>query len=146
MYEKGQGLDLDYAEAVKWYRKAADQGDAWAQTNLGAMYANGQGVSQDYTEALRWYRKAAEQGFARAQNNLGVMYNYGQGVGQDYKQAVYWYQKAIESDGNDADTYNQQAWLLATCKIKKYRDGDKAVDLAKKADPGGGHFHPAKRG
>jgi TPR repeat protein len=37
----------DYAEAVKWYRKAAEQGDVKAQSNLGVMYASGQGVKQD---------------------------------------------------------------------------------------------------
>ena len=58
----GQGVPQDYAEAVKWYRKAADQGYAAAQTNLGLMYAHGQGVPQDYVEAVKWYRKAADQG------------------------------------------------------------------------------------
>ena len=48
--------------AVEWFRKAADQGDAPAQHNLGAMYANGMGVPQNLTEALRWLRKAHAQG------------------------------------------------------------------------------------
>jgi TPR repeat protein len=55
------------------YRKAADQGNARAQFNLGVLYANGQGVAQDYAEAARWYRKAADQGHADAQNNLGLL-------------------------------------------------------------------------
>ena len=42
MYAYGRGIPQDYAEALKWYRKAAEQGDARAQTNLGVMYANGQ--------------------------------------------------------------------------------------------------------
>ncbi len=50
-YFKGEGLSKDYAQAVKWLRKAAEQGFAIAQTDLGAMYANGQGVSKDYAEA-----------------------------------------------------------------------------------------------
>ena len=64
MYEQGHGVPQDYAEAVKWYRKAADQGDAFAQYNLGVMYDNGEGVPQDQAEAVKWYRKAAEQGDA----------------------------------------------------------------------------------
>jgi TPR repeat protein len=44
----------DYAEAARWYRKAAEQGNAIAQTNLGTMYFQGQGVPQDYAEAVRW--------------------------------------------------------------------------------------------
>ncbi|MGH7181126.1 MAG: tetratricopeptide repeat protein, partial [Nitrospiraceae bacterium] len=69
MYDKGQGLPQDYQEALKWYRKAAEQGQA--QNNLGAMYDDGQGVPQGYQEALKWYRKAAEQGQVQAQYNLG---------------------------------------------------------------------------
>ena len=70
----------DYKEAIRWFRKASEQGDAGAQSNLGVMYANGQGVPQDYVQAVKWYRKASEQGDAGAQFNLGVMYANGQGV------------------------------------------------------------------
>jgi uncharacterized caspase-like protein len=62
MYENGRGVNQDYAEALKWYRKAADQGYADGQYALGFMYENGRGVTQDYAEALKWYRKAADQG------------------------------------------------------------------------------------
>jgi uncharacterized protein len=44
----------DYNEAVKWYRKAAEQGNAPAQSNLGFMYENGHGVAQDFVQALMW--------------------------------------------------------------------------------------------
>jgi hypothetical protein len=80
MYDNGQGVPQDYKEAVKWYRLAADQGDAMAQFNLGLMYSGGPGVPQDYKEAAKWYRLAADQGNAIAQNNLGAMYKSGQGV------------------------------------------------------------------
>ena len=62
MYVEGQGVRQDDAQAVQWYRKAAEQGIAKAQFNLGFMYNNGQGVRQDYMQAVHWYRKAAEQG------------------------------------------------------------------------------------
>ena len=64
MYKKGWGVLQDYAEAVKWYRLAAEQGYAKAQNNLGVRYENGEGVLQDYAEAMKWYRLAAEQGRA----------------------------------------------------------------------------------
>lgn len=50
--------------------KAAEQGDADAQNNLGHCYQYGNGVEEDKEEAVRWYKKAAEQGDADAQNNL----------------------------------------------------------------------------
>ena len=74
-----------------WYRKAADQGNASAQYNLGLMYWRSQGVPQDYAAAVSWYRKAADQGHADAQFNLGIMYEEGQGVPQDYAQAHMWF-------------------------------------------------------
>ena len=96
MYDNGRGVPQDDAEAVAWYRKAAEQGDADAQTYLGFMYDKGRGVRQDYDEAVTWYRKAAEQGHATAQTNLGVMYEKGRGVPQDDAEAVAWYRKAAE--------------------------------------------------
>ena len=50
------------AEAVKWYRKAAEQGLALAQFNLGVMYLNGKGVPQHYVQALMWFNLAEAQG------------------------------------------------------------------------------------
>ena len=82
---------------MQCYRKAAEQGFAEAQYNLGVMYANGQGVRQDYTQAVQWYRKAAEQGLAEAQYNLGVMYAKGEGVRQNYKIAKGWFGKACDN-------------------------------------------------
>ena len=59
----------DYAEAVKLYRKAAEQGNASAQFILGNMYSNGEGVPQDYVTAYMWYDLAGSTG-----NKLGVEY------------------------------------------------------------------------
>ena len=52
-YYYGRGVTQDYAIAVSWYRKAADQGYANAQTSLGIMYVKGSGVKQNYTTAVR---------------------------------------------------------------------------------------------
>ena len=92
---RGQPVPQDDAEAVRWYRMAAQQGHVYAQSNLGIMYAEGHGVLQDDAEAVHWYRKAAEQGDADAQGNLGLMYDLGRGV-QDSAEAVRWYRKAAE--------------------------------------------------
>ena len=54
-------MTQDYAEAARWYRKAADQGEAQAQYVLGLMYDNGQGVTQDYAEAHMWLNLAASR-------------------------------------------------------------------------------------
>ena len=54
-------MPQDNAEAVKWYRLAADQGIAEAQYNMGIMYKNGQGVPKDYVQAHMWFNLAASQ-------------------------------------------------------------------------------------
>ena len=69
---------------MEWYLKAADQGHASAQYNIGILYYIGQGVPQDYSQAMEWYLKAADQGNANAQYNIGSLYFNGHGVPQDY--------------------------------------------------------------
>jgi TPR repeat protein len=51
------------AEAVYWYRKAAEQGHPPAEYDLGWMVADGRGVLKNETEAKGWLRRAAESGF-----------------------------------------------------------------------------------
>ncbi len=81
----------DHVEAVRWYQRAAAQGDINAQHNLGNMYESGRGVAQNYAEAVAWFRKAADKGHPMAQANLGVMYELGHGIAQDLVQAHMWF-------------------------------------------------------
>jgi TPR repeat protein len=92
------GVAMNGAEAVKWFRRAAEQNHAGAQNNLGACYENGRGVAKNDTEAVKWYRKAAEQSYAAAQFNLGACYGEGLGVAKDGVEAVKWYRKAAEQN------------------------------------------------
>ena len=64
MYYKGQGVEQDFKEAVKWWQKAADQGFASAQNGLGLIYDNGNGVPEDDVQAYAWYNIAAANGSA----------------------------------------------------------------------------------
>ncbi len=101
MYRAGRSVPKDWIEAERWYRKAAEQGNAEAQIALGNMHyrcgckimsrcARATPVHPDYTEAVKWFRKAADQGNADAQLYLGRMYGNGQGVPQDYVLAYKW--------------------------------------------------------
>ena len=71
MYDYGEGIVGDKAEAAKWYRHAAEQGHGLAQLRLGYLYEFGRGVPQDYAKAVKWQRGAAEQGLGAAQFNSG---------------------------------------------------------------------------
>jgi hypothetical protein len=115
-YEQGQGVPQDYAEAVKWYRLAAAQGDAKAQFNLGLAYEHGQGVEQDNAEAVKLFRLAAAQGDARAQRDLGTMYELGKGVTQDYVRSHMWFNLSAASGwggGIDLFSVMEQRDLVA---------------------------------
>jgi TPR repeat protein len=52
----------NFTEAAKWYRRAAAQGDASAQLNLGLLHGDGQGVAQDYKKSHMWLNLAAVKG------------------------------------------------------------------------------------
>ena len=76
--------------AVKWFRLAAEQGDAAGQSNLGVMYLEGRGVDRNDAEAANWIRKAALQGEPLAQYNLGLLFRDARGVEQDEVEAAWW--------------------------------------------------------
>ena len=100
----GRDGEQDDAKAMEWYLKAAEQGNAEAQYELGVMYYNGRGAEQDYEEAFKWYLKAAEQGHARAQLNLALMNCMGQGAAKDiiecYKWAILSAEQGVEEAVN----------------------------------------------
>jgi TPR repeat protein len=109
-------------EAEKWWRIAANQGDAEAQWHLWGLlqadavaeqfaFARGKQPDQKVVdaknkEALDWLRKSAEQGYAAAQNDLGEQY-YNQG---DKEKGLVWVRKAIAQGNVDAKKF-----LLKTC-------------------------------
>ncbi len=70
MYDYGQGVAQDDAEAMTWYLKAAEQGDADAQNNIGVMYNEAWGVSRDYVQACMWLKLAAKQDHEEAKDDL----------------------------------------------------------------------------
>lgn len=100
MYATGNGVRQDIFQASRWFRKAADQGDATAQYHLAFYYYDGERI--DYKEAVNWYRLAANQGHASAQNRLGLMYSNGKGVSKDATEALKWFRSAAENGDADA--------------------------------------------
>ena len=103
------GTAQDPAKAVGWFRKAADQGHAEAQYELGKCYAEGVGVDQDPAEAIAWYREAADRGDMMAQFALGLCYAEGFGVEKDNDEAVYLLQDSIDQGFADAEMFQKAA-------------------------------------
>lgn len=134
-------------QAVIRYQKAAMQGDANAQYNLGRCYDNGQGVSLNFRKAIKWYRKAAKQNNASAQHRLGDYYYSGQAVSRSYSKAVKWYSLAAEQgiararynlgfiyengQGVTKDYKEAYKWYLLACSDSSndvWEDASKAKD------------------
>lgn len=96
MYKRGEGVAQNYAEALNWFKKAANLGDVTAMNEIGYMYHEGEGVAQNYAEALKWFKKAADLGDATAMTNIGLMYILGKGVAENYAEAMKWFKKAAD--------------------------------------------------
>jgi hypothetical protein len=72
-YDNGRGVLQDYKQAVYWYRKAAKQGHANAQYNLGEKYARGEGVLQDNKKAYMWFNLARYNGEKNTKSAFDIM-------------------------------------------------------------------------
>lgn len=128
------------AEALKWYRKAAEKGYAPAQYDVGRMYDNGFGVAKNQSEAARWFRMAAEQGDKDGIYWLAFCYKSGQGVAKDSAEAARWYRKGAENgdtssmiqlaimcykgDGIPKDYSEAYRWFSRVSQIKDSEDAD----------------------
>ena len=73
MYSRGEGVQKDDKEAVKWYHLSAEQGISGAQSNLGLMYEKGLGVKQDYIEAHKWFNIAGVNGNTTGKKNADII-------------------------------------------------------------------------
>jgi FOG: TPR repeat, SEL1 subfamily len=97
-YQNGDGVEKNYALAAKFFRRAAEENYAPAQSQLGVCYCYGLGVKQSYAEAVKWFRKAAEKNDLLSQYMLGGCYYYGNGVTKSYVEAVKWYRKSADQN------------------------------------------------
>jgi len=103
LYLHGEGVKVDYREAVRWLEPAAEKGLAPAQHSLALAYYEGRGVPRNTAIAANYFESAALQGLADAQYNLGVLYARGDGVKQDWARARFWHEKAAEQGVTDSE-------------------------------------------
>ena len=93
-YHGNNEIKVDYAQAVYWFKKSAEQNYADAQVMIGYCYGNGKGVQEDDKQAVYWYKKAADQDDALAQYNLAIYYENGYGVTKNINEAVKWFKES----------------------------------------------------
>jgi uncharacterized protein len=101
MYETGDDVPQNFADAAKWYRRAADQKDPRAMVRLASILANGMGVPKDYAQAFELCHATAKD-YAPGQFCVGYLYQHGLGVRQDESEAIKWYQKAAAGRNSPA--------------------------------------------
>jgi TPR repeat protein len=123
MYYSGEGVAEDYSQAVHWYRKAADQGNADAQYTLGNMYRNGQGVPQNYSQAAVLYRKAGTQGHSDSLNNLGVGYEFGHfGVQNLVLAHIFYNLAAVNGDAKSKTNRDEISQKLTPIQLSEAQE------------------------
>ena len=84
-----------FADVFAETKQKAEQGDALAQAQMGAMYQLGRnGVKKDAQQSAAWMLKAANQGLVEAEVFMAALYDRGLGVKQNVNTATQWYEKA----------------------------------------------------
>jgi uncharacterized protein len=122
MYEEGDGVEKNAAEAIRWFQKAAAQGYVYAMIVIGRLYRYGApGVEKNAAEAIRWFQKAAAQDSPTAKAKLGEMYEEGDGVEKNAAEAHRWYAAAVDGYVKWAET-DPTTWSRRRDEIIEARD------------------------
>jgi TPR repeat protein/class 3 adenylate cyclase len=125
IYENGEGVAVNEAEAIRWYTKAATNGSPESQFNLAMMMEQGRGCPVNLRKAFYWYEKAANQGDIEAQFNMGVCLTAGKGCDVDIIQAHMWFSLAARK--GDADSISNRDILAKRLKPEQITESKKMV-------------------
>ena len=136
-YEKGEGVEKNEAEAVRWYENRLSHGMQVGCANaLGAMYYKGTGVPQDYGKAFQLLNWSYGQGNTWGIFYLGTAYFYGRGTQQDYVKA----REILEKVGWNNSEVHYCLGVIYGRGLGVMPDISKAVEHLQKA----GNYQPAK--
>lgn len=108
-YEYADGVEKDWEQAIRWYRRGAELEELTAMRALAYCYEYGQGVELNYDEALRLYRKGAARDRGMSILGMGACYEHGKGVEKDLAEALKWYRKAEKNTESRVREYGRQA-------------------------------------
>lgn len=74
MYLRGEGVEQNFANALTWFKRGVENGDALCQHEMGLMYLHGYGVPQDAYRASSFFKAAAEQDLPASETRLGALF------------------------------------------------------------------------
>ena len=103
MFDRGQGLEADAAQAAEWYTKASDGGSGEAAYRLGLLHEEGRGVAKNPTKAGELYLQAARRGVVPAMRATARQYETGAGLRKNDAEAVNWYRRAAAAGDAPAE-------------------------------------------
>lgn len=130
-----RGIDAlnqgDLKKAYQMFMALAKQGDAQAQSNVGAMYSHGMGVPKNEKQAVYWFEKSAKQGNNNGQFNLGTAYYKGNGVSKNYKKALVLFNKAARQGNAQAQSNVGLMYTLGEGTLQNYQQGYMWLNLAR---------------
>lgn len=128
-YYEGKNIDDNAKKALIWYLKAAEQGNAIAQSKVALFYHDGIHVPLDHTKAFEWYQKAVKENVAESQFGLALLYAHSNKIAEDIEKSKYWLEKAA------AQGYAPALFSLAYDYQGNYGDDEsqkKGLELFKK--------------
>jgi TPR repeat protein len=145
MYESGVDLNRDMVEAIKWYRRAAEKGNAEAQVKLADRLSTAETMPRNYDEARSWCELAAAKDYAPGAYCLGRFYRIGLGVSRDPQAAEKWFQKGAwlgdghsmlqlgemyqNGEGVKANRITAYTWMLLALSCRDAEAGPEARSL-----------------
>jgi TPR repeat protein len=107
----------------------AEQGNPYAQNELGLRYKNGVCLEKKYEKSIDYLNRAAEQGSAEAQFNLATLLS--EGVHKDEAQALEWATLSAKQN------YAKSQWLLASMLLTRNAEEEDAKLWAMQAATNG---------
>lgn len=120
-YYYGRGCTADYAQALYWYRKAADAGNMYSPNSIGICYQKGQGVPQNDVQAASWFEKAYEKGNPEGAFNLAECCYSGTGVRKDVDKALKMWAEAAKLGHPSAEQRRAEVFSKVQAERRKRR-------------------------
>lgn len=102
MYRDGNGVSANLEEAIRWFKKAAEQGEGYSQFEIAKLYFQGKYPTKDKEDGSKWITRIAESGSPTAQFLLGDFFMKAEGGRQDYKEAMKWMRLAADQGDSRA--------------------------------------------
>ncbi|CAM3586382.1 Localization factor PodJL [Vibrio aerogenes CECT 7868] len=107
MYQRGEGVEQDEAQAFYWIEQAAENGNTQAQAEVAEAYLTGKGTPQDNEQAIYWLTLLATNGHLSAQIRLGQLFEHQSAGLPAQSQALIWYRVAATKDPKAEQLYSQ---------------------------------------